>query len=71
LTARNQHTRGPRPVDATNSPPAQEAVPDIVRGKGKGLIILLHGAPGTGKTSTAETIAEATGRPLLLVTCGK
>jgi ATP-dependent Lon protease len=26
---------------------------DIVKGKGKGLIILLHGAPGVGKTSTA------------------
>ncbi|EFX02041.1 aaa family ATPase [Grosmannia clavigera kw1407] len=26
---------------------------DIVRGKGKGLILLLHGAPGVGKTTTA------------------
>jgi hypothetical protein len=26
---------------------------DIVRGKGRGLIVLLHGAPGVGKTSTA------------------
>jgi hypothetical protein len=34
------------------------------------LIILLHGVPGVGKTSTAETIADATGRPLLSVTCG-
>ncbi|KAI0006576.1 P-loop containing nucleoside triphosphate hydrolase protein [Xylariaceae sp. FL0662B] len=42
----------------------------IVKGKGRGLIILLHGVPGVGKTSTAETIAEATKRPLLPVTCG-
>jgi 2-phosphoglycerate kinase len=27
---------------------------DIVKGKGKGLIILLHGPPGVGKTVTAE-----------------
>jgi hypothetical protein len=27
---------------------------DIITGKGKGLIILLHGSPGTGKTLTAE-----------------
>ncbi|KAF4333486.1 AAA family ATPase [Fusarium beomiforme] len=26
---------------------------DLIRGKGKGLIILLHGAPGVGKTTTA------------------
>jgi SpoVK/Ycf46/Vps4 family AAA+-type ATPase len=43
---------------------------DIVRGKGRGLVILLHGAPGTGKTLTAESIAAATGQPLLQVTCG-
>ncbi|WPH01351.1 Hypothetical protein R9X50_00419300 [Acrodontium crateriforme] len=43
---------------------------DLVRGKGKGLIILLHGAPGVGKTSTAECVAEYTKRPLLSITCG-
>ena len=26
---------------------------DIIAGKGKGLIMLLHGGPGTGKTLTA------------------
>lgn len=26
---------------------------DLVDGKGKGLVALLHGAPGTGKTLTA------------------
>lgn len=31
---------------------------DIVKGKGKGLIILLHGAPGVGKTSTAGMTPE-------------
>lgn len=43
---------------------------DLVRGKGLGLIVLLHGPPGTGKTSTAETIAAYTGRPLYSITCG-
>jgi hypothetical protein len=33
---------------------------DLVRGKGRGLIILLHGPPGSGKTSTSETIASYT-----------
>lgn len=40
---------------------------DIVEDKGKGLAILLHGAPGVGKTLTAEAIALATGRPLVVV----
>ena len=43
---------------------------DVVQGKGKGLIILLHGAPGVGKTSTAECIAESSGKPLFPITCG-
>ena len=43
---------------------------DIIRGKGKGLIILLHGVPGVGKTSTAECVAAQTGRPLFPITCG-
>ncbi|KAI1393500.1 uncharacterized protein F4822DRAFT_15137 [Hypoxylon trugodes] len=43
---------------------------DLVRGKGLGLTVLLHGPPGTGKTSTAETIASYTGKPLYSITCG-
>jgi SpoVK/Ycf46/Vps4 family AAA+-type ATPase len=30
-----------------------EKFQDLVEGKGRGLVILLHGAPGTGKTLTA------------------
>ncbi|KAH7053225.1 P-loop containing nucleoside triphosphate hydrolase protein [Macrophomina phaseolina] len=40
---------------------------DLIRGKGEGRIILLHGAPGTGKTFTAELVAEYTARPLLTI----
>jgi len=59
---------------------------DLVKGKGKGLIILLHGEPGmalyqiqainlanlegVGKTSTAECVADLTHRPLFPITCG-
>lgn len=44
--------------------------PDIVEGKGKGVMILLHGGPGTGKTLTAESVAELAERPLYRVSCG-
>ncbi|KAI8629834.1 P-loop containing nucleoside triphosphate hydrolase protein [Xylariaceae sp. FL1651] len=33
--------------------------------KGKGLVILLHGSPGSGKTLTAEASAELTGKALI------
>lgn len=46
------------------------ATADLTPGKGIGLIILLHGEPGVGKTSTAECVAALTGRPLFPVTCG-
>lgn len=43
---------------------------DFMTGKGEGLLILLHGGPGTGKTLTAESVAELAERPLYRVTCG-
>jgi MoxR-like ATPase len=43
---------------------------DFMDGKVEGLIMLLHGGPGTGKTLTAESIAELVQRPLYRVTCG-
>lgn len=43
---------------------------DVIEGKGNGLVILLHGGPGTGKTFTAEAVAEIAERPLYRLTCG-
>ncbi|CAG7954652.1 unnamed protein product [Penicillium nalgiovense] len=43
---------------------------DLIAGKGNRLILLLHGGPGTGKTLTAESVAEIAERPLYRVTCG-
>ncbi|KAK8108452.1 hypothetical protein PG984_014253 [Apiospora sp. TS-2023a] len=47
-----------------------KAMDDIIKGKGNGLILLLHGSPGTGKTLTAESVAEIAEKPLYRVTCG-
>ncbi|OQE14584.1 hypothetical protein PENSTE_c034G03910 [Penicillium steckii] len=43
---------------------------DFMEGKGNGLILLLHGGPGTGKTLTAESVAELTHKPLYRIFCG-
>lgn len=39
--------------------------------KGKGLVILLHGTPGSGKTLTAETAAEASQKALISTSLGE
>ncbi|XHG04116.1 hypothetical protein AWENTII_007396 [Aspergillus wentii] len=44
--------------------------PDFISGKGRGLIVLLHGAPGVGKTATAEAVALEYQKPLFPITCG-
>lgn len=43
---------------------------DLIQGKGKGLVLLLHGAPGVGKTATAEAVAMENNKPLFAITCG-
>jgi hypothetical protein len=42
-------------------------IKDVISGKGGGCILLLHGKPGTGKTLTAEAIAEDQEKPLLVI----
>lgn len=44
---------------------------DIVSGKGGGCIFGLHGQPGTGKTLTAEAVAEILHRPLYSISVGE
>ncbi|KAK8184818.1 P-loop containing nucleoside triphosphate hydrolase protein [Phyllosticta capitalensis] len=41
---------------------------DFIKNKGKGVVVLLHGPPGVGKTYTVETTAMTTGRPLISLT---
>ncbi|KAI1370426.1 hypothetical protein F4677DRAFT_438491 [Hypoxylon crocopeplum] len=44
------------------------AVNDLINAKGKGLVMLYHGPPGVGKTSTAESLAACVKRPLFPIT---
>ncbi|KAF4462262.1 ATPase AAA-type core [Fusarium albosuccineum] len=53
----------PREIDSHQSQ-------DVIYGKGRGLVILLHGVPGVGKTATAEAVALEYGKPLFAITCG-
>ena len=49
----------------------EETFDDIVQNKGRGLVCLLAGPPGVGKTLTAEVVAETTRRPLYVVSTGE
>ncbi|KAI0409525.1 P-loop containing nucleoside triphosphate hydrolase protein [Xylaria palmicola] len=44
---------------------------DQTQQKGKGLVVLLHGTPGSGKTLTAEVAAEASKRALVATSIGE
>ena len=44
---------------------------DFIEGKSGGLVFLLHGPTGTGKTLTAEAVAETLHRPLYSVSVGE
>ncbi|KAJ0115112.1 hypothetical protein J7T55_001521 [Diaporthe amygdali] len=44
---------------------------DVIKGKGRGIIMLLSGEPGTGKTLTSESVAEEMKRPLYAMSAGE
>lgn len=58
-------------VQAHESSGNEQIFDDVVRDKGKGLIGLLTGPPGVGKTLTAEAVAEVTHRPLYMISSGE
>jgi DNA polymerase III delta prime subunit len=48
-----------------------ESIDDVIQGKGRGLVVMLHGPPGCGKTLTAEGISELLKCPLYMVGIGE
>ena len=49
---------------------SKDSFDDGIQGKGKGLIMLLSGPPGVGKTLTAEAVAENVHAPLYMMSAG-
>ncbi|KAJ6438231.1 AAA family protein [Purpureocillium lavendulum] len=48
----------------------KDAFDDVISGKGKGIIMLLSGGPGIGKTLTAESVAEEMRVPIYAMSAG-
>ncbi|KAM0227396.1 hypothetical protein ACHAPO_011582 [Fusarium lateritium] len=69
LVTTHENARSPQSSISSDRSSIGSAL-DLVKGKGSGLVILLHGPPGVGKTSTAECVADDTKRPLFPITCG-
>ncbi len=45
----------------------QNGFDDVIHGKGQGMILLLSGSPGVGKTLTVESVAEEMQVPLYMM----
>lgn len=48
----------------------RQSFDDVISGKGKGIIMLLSGPPGVGKTLTAESLSENMHTPLYMMSAG-
>ncbi|KAJ3498814.1 hypothetical protein NLG97_g826 [Lecanicillium saksenae] len=48
----------------------RDSFDDVIKGKGRGIIMLLSGGPGIGKTLTAEVVAEQMRVPLYTMSAG-
>lgn len=55
---------------ATSQIANKDSFDDVISGKGKGIIMLLSGGPGIGKTLTAESVAETMEVPLYMMSAG-
>ncbi|MCJ1389642.1 hypothetical protein MMC18_002499 [Xylographa bjoerkii] len=60
-----------RRLAKANAQKEMESSRDVIEGKGKGTVLLLHGPSGVGKTMTAEVLSELTKKPLLKVNLGR
>ncbi|KAE8370617.1 P-loop containing nucleoside triphosphate hydrolase protein [Aspergillus caelatus] len=50
---------------------SKKAFDDVIKGKGLGILMLLVGSPGTGKTLTGEAVADRVQKPLYMLSAGE
>ncbi|KAE8347595.1 hypothetical protein BDV24DRAFT_146432 [Aspergillus arachidicola] len=50
---------------------SKKAFDDVIKGKGLGILMILVGSPGTGKTLTAEAVADRVRKPLYMLSAGE
>ncbi|GJC91403.1 ATPase [Colletotrichum higginsianum] len=51
--------------------PGDNTFDDVIEGKGRGIVMLLTGNPGVGKTLTAEAVADKLRKPLYVLSAGE
>ncbi|KAJ5609517.1 hypothetical protein N7528_010084 [Penicillium herquei] len=57
-------------VQSKSKDSESDSFDDVIKGKGRSIIMLLQGPPGVGKTLTAESIAEVMKVPLYVLSAG-
>ncbi|KAF8603610.1 P-loop containing nucleoside triphosphate hydrolase protein [Ceratobasidium sp. AG-I] len=71
LVLRKEYKKMIKALVETHSGHGNGLAKDLVAGKGGGMVMVLHGKPGTGKTLTAEAISEHLKCPLYIVSSGE
>ncbi|KAJ1305102.1 hypothetical protein OPQ81_000141 [Rhizoctonia solani] len=71
LVLKSEYKKMIKALVETNSANSDELAQDLVSGKGGGMVMVLHGKPGTGKTLTAEAVSEHLKCPLYVVSSGE
>lgn len=70
LVIPEQHKSIVRALVSVHGKHASKSIDDVITGKGQGLVAVLHGKPGLGKTLTCEAVADLLKRPLYSVSAG-
>ncbi|CAE6427141.1 unnamed protein product [Rhizoctonia solani] len=71
LVLKSEYKKMIKALVETHSGSGDGLAKDLVSGKGGGMVMVLHGKPGTGKTLTAEAVSEHLKCPLYVISSGE